>query len=180
MLCYALLVFSGKQNLKPPGELSRFTCVWLFGTLWAAAHQALLSMGFSRQEYWSGLSWPPEEIIINTNKGVSECRHSPSLHLYHCELVQPLTKQFSHSEKWKMSLTLQSYHQAYTYKHMCMCPSGVALQMSTAALCAISQVLETNPGFINTRRDILTKAYYPAVKNKWITTTRTNCTRWRF
>ena len=65
-----------------------------------------------------------------------------------------------------MSLTLQAYHQAYTYKHMSMCPSGVAIQMSTAALCAISQVLETNPGFINTRRDILTKAYYPAVKNK--------------
>ena len=27
-------------------------------TLWAVAHQALLSMGFSRQEYWSGFSWP--------------------------------------------------------------------------------------------------------------------------
>ena len=29
--------------------------VWLFVTLWAIAHQAPLSMGFSRQEYWSGL-----------------------------------------------------------------------------------------------------------------------------
>ena len=28
-------------------------------TLWTAAHQAPLSMGFSRQEYWSGLSRPP-------------------------------------------------------------------------------------------------------------------------
>ena len=27
-----------------------------FATLWAVAHQAPLSMGFSRQEYWSG--WP--------------------------------------------------------------------------------------------------------------------------
>ena len=28
-------------------------------TLWTVAHQALLSMGFSRQEYWSGLPFPP-------------------------------------------------------------------------------------------------------------------------
>ena len=35
--------------------LSCFSCVQLFVTLWATAHQAPLSMGFSRQEYWSGL-----------------------------------------------------------------------------------------------------------------------------
>ena len=28
--------------------------VWLFVTSWAVAHQAPLSMGFSRQESWSG------------------------------------------------------------------------------------------------------------------------------
>ena len=28
-------------------------------TLWTIAHQASLYMGFSRQEYWSGLSSPP-------------------------------------------------------------------------------------------------------------------------
>ena len=32
--------------------------VWLFMTPWTAAHQAPLSMGFSRQEYWSGLPLP--------------------------------------------------------------------------------------------------------------------------
>ena len=35
--------------------LSCFNCVRLFATPWAVAHQASLSMGFSRQEYWSGL-----------------------------------------------------------------------------------------------------------------------------
>ena len=29
-----------------------------FATLWTIAHQAPLSMGFSRQEYWSGLPFP--------------------------------------------------------------------------------------------------------------------------
>ena len=32
--------------------------VRLCGTPWTVAHQALLSMGFSRQEYWSGLPFP--------------------------------------------------------------------------------------------------------------------------
>ena len=32
--------------------------VQLFTTLWTVAHQAPLSMGFSRQEYWSGLPFP--------------------------------------------------------------------------------------------------------------------------
>ena len=32
--------------------------VWLFATLWTIACQAPLSMGFSRQEYWSGLPFP--------------------------------------------------------------------------------------------------------------------------
>ena len=38
--------------------LSCFSHVWLFATLWTIAHQAPLSMRFSRQEYWSGLLCP--------------------------------------------------------------------------------------------------------------------------
>ena len=29
-----------------------------FATLWTVAHQGRLSMGFSQQEYWSGLPFP--------------------------------------------------------------------------------------------------------------------------
>ena len=32
--------------------------VWLFATPWSATHQAPPSMGFSRQEYWSGVPLP--------------------------------------------------------------------------------------------------------------------------
>ena len=39
--------------------LSYFNCVQLFVTLWSIASQAPLSMGFSRQGYWSGFSGPP-------------------------------------------------------------------------------------------------------------------------
>ena len=33
--------------------------VRLFATLWTGAGQALLPMEFSRQEYWSGVPFPP-------------------------------------------------------------------------------------------------------------------------
>ena len=38
--------------------LRHFSHVQLFATLWTVACQAPLSMGFSRQEYWSGLPFP--------------------------------------------------------------------------------------------------------------------------
>ena len=43
--------------------LSHFSCVRPFATLWTVPHQAPLSMGFSRQEYWSGLPClPPGDL----------------------------------------------------------------------------------------------------------------------
>ena len=39
--------------------LSHLSHVWLCVTLWTLALQAPLSMGFSKQEYWSGLPCPP-------------------------------------------------------------------------------------------------------------------------
>ena len=45
--------------------LSCYSCVQLFVTLWTIAHQAPLSMGFSRQEYWSGLPCPPPGDILD-------------------------------------------------------------------------------------------------------------------
>ena len=39
--------------------------VWLFTTPWTVAHQAPLSMGFPRQEYWSGLPCPPPGNLPN-------------------------------------------------------------------------------------------------------------------
>ena len=34
--------------------------------LWTVAHQAPLSMGFSRQDYWSWLPWPPPGDFPNS------------------------------------------------------------------------------------------------------------------
>ena len=38
--------------------LSHFSMPNSLGPRWTVAHQVPLSMGFSRQEYWSGLSFP--------------------------------------------------------------------------------------------------------------------------
>ena len=52
--------------------------VRLFATLWTVALQAPLSMEFSRQEYWSGLPFPPPGDLLSpgTEPG------SPALQVY--------------------------------------------------------------------------------------------------
>ena len=39
-------------------EVKSLSCVQLFATPWTVAYQDPRSMGFSRQEYWSGLPFP--------------------------------------------------------------------------------------------------------------------------
>ena len=62
------LVTVCSQSIACPGKrgegehacmLSLQSGVRLFETLWTVAHQAPLSVGFPRQEYWSGLPFPP-------------------------------------------------------------------------------------------------------------------------
>ena len=42
------------------------SCVQLFAISWTVALQAPLSMGFPRQEYWSGLPIPPPGDLLNS------------------------------------------------------------------------------------------------------------------
>ena len=46
------------QKLTQSVHAYSLSCVQLFMTPWTVAHQVPLSMGFSRQEYWSGLPCP--------------------------------------------------------------------------------------------------------------------------
>ena len=45
--------------------LIHFSHVQLFEILWTVAHQTPLFLGFSRQEYWSGLPCPPPGDLPN-------------------------------------------------------------------------------------------------------------------
>ena len=55
-------MFSSIDSIKWVKLLSR---VQLFATPWTVAHQAPLSMGSSRQEYWSGLPFPSPGDLPN-------------------------------------------------------------------------------------------------------------------
>ena len=53
MLKWVAISFSNAWKWKV--KMKSLSHAWLFATPWTAAYQAPLSMGFSRQEYWSGL-----------------------------------------------------------------------------------------------------------------------------
>ena len=60
--------------------LSHFSRVWLFVTPQTVAHQAPLSMGFSSQEYWSGLlGRPPRNLSHPVIKSTSPALQADSL-----------------------------------------------------------------------------------------------------
>ena len=57
--------------------LSHFSRVRLFAVPWTVAHQAPLSVGFSRQEYWSGLPCPlPKDL---PDLGIEPMFHVPCI-----------------------------------------------------------------------------------------------------
>ena len=65
--------------------------VWLFATSWTVACQVPLSMGFSRQEYWSGLPFPSPGIFLTqgSNPRLLLCRQILYI-LSHLESQLPL------------------------------------------------------------------------------------------
>ena len=71
--------------------LSNFSPVWPFETLWTVAHQASLSMGSSRQDYWSGLHALLQ--VISLTQRLNLC----FLHLLHWqEGSLPLANTYYH------------------------------------------------------------------------------------
>ena len=58
-----IAIFS--QNSQAPGSAQMFSSVRLFVIPWTVAHQIPLSMGFSSQEYWSGLPFAPPLNLSN-------------------------------------------------------------------------------------------------------------------
>ena len=56
--CIYLIILSG-VCVCVCARARSLSCVLLFVTPWTVAYQAPLSMGFPKQEYWSGLSFPP-------------------------------------------------------------------------------------------------------------------------
>ena len=63
------VAISFSKAWKWKGKVKPLSSVWLLATPWTAAHQAPPSMGFSRQEYWSGVPLPsPGSGIVAAKK----------------------------------------------------------------------------------------------------------------
>ena len=54
------------------------SCVWLFVSLWTAAHQTPLSTGFPRQEYWSGLPFSSPGDLPNPGSSTLQTPGKPN------------------------------------------------------------------------------------------------------
>ena len=66
----------GRQILYPCGGGLVAKSYPTLATPWTVAHQAPLSMGFSRQGHWSGLPFPSQGVFPNqeSNPGLLHCR----------------------------------------------------------------------------------------------------------
>ena len=75
--------------------LSCFNRVQLFATLWTVAHQTPLSMGFSKEEYWSGLPCPtPRDLPNPRTKPTSLHLLHSRQNLYHWAIGNPILKPY--------------------------------------------------------------------------------------
>ena len=72
---------AGKWKVRVE-SLSR---VWLLATPWTAAHQARPSMGFSRQEYWSGLPLPSRIVLRKKEMKAEGKRKKKNMYLWSAE-----------------------------------------------------------------------------------------------
>ena len=82
-----------------PLLLSRFSHVQLFATLWTVAHQAPLSMGFSRQEYWDGLPCPPPGDLPDPGVETASVNFScigRQVRYHWCHLENSICMHYSH------------------------------------------------------------------------------------
>ena len=68
------VAISSSNAWKWKVKVKWLSCVWLLVTPWTSAFQAPLSMGFSRQEYWSGVPLPsPIKSITVCTKYCDGC-----------------------------------------------------------------------------------------------------------
>ena len=65
--CLFVISFSNTESTKV--KVKSLSHVQLFVTLWTVAYQAPPSMGFSRQEHWSGLPFPSPGELPNPGIG---------------------------------------------------------------------------------------------------------------
>ena len=133
-----LIHFAVQQKLTQPcrSTMCVFVCVqslshvWLFVTPWTVARQAPLSMGFPRQEDWSGVPFTPPGDLLNP--GIEPVSLVPPAlagrFFITCHLGRPIKQLYSNNNKNSAYI---SWARPRTKKQECIMkitPSGRVLE----------------------------------------------------
>ena len=115
--------------------------VRLFATSWTAAHQVPPSMGFSRQEYWSGLPFPSPGYL--PNQGIEP--RSPAMQADTLTSEPPGKPKYS---KFKILIISSVMRSVHFLQHFVKCSSGPQLRlMQKYKIKSISGLINLYPSF---------------------------------
>ena len=120
--------------------MQSLSCVWLFATPWTTAYQAPPSIGFSRQEYWSGLPFPSPRGICLTqgmNPGLPHCRQT--LYIW---ATRESHEVLQSADKYRRGQQLRE-----TRTQDQMCTTAFALLQHSEAGCGDLTACKSNPCF---------------------------------
>ena len=136
-----------------PCVLSCFVRDRLFATLWTVAHHAPLSMGFSRQEYWSGLPCSPPGDL--SNPGIKPA--SP---------MTPSLQANSKKKKKKLEVVIVWLSGVKVEKMIPEFLAGISLQMGVT----FTFLWNFKSKISNSRLDVLVycSGVWASGKNQWL------------
>ena len=102
ILEWVAISFSSAWKWK--GKVKSLSRVWLLATPWTAAHKAPPSMGFARQEYWSGIHLSKKKIQKELH---SKTRNNPNVHrlfskMWDIHSVQYLALESTDMKTWSL------------------------------------------------------------------------------
>ena len=105
--------------------LSHFSCFQVFVTLWTLPHQSSLSMGFSRQEYWSGFLHPSPGDL-----------HDPGTKPKSCMFSALAGRFFTTSATWEVLLAYEIITIVQWFEHSLPLPFfGIGMKIDHFQSC---------------------------------------------
>ena len=93
---------------KWKAKVKSLSPVWLPATPWTAAYQAPPSMGFSRQEYWSGVPLPSNTKLAAYISERTSYSRSPSFRFFCVSVVR---QQLLWGHRWDFIYAYLKFHQ---------------------------------------------------------------------
>ena len=125
------------MKVKNESEVSH---VRLFETPWTAAYQAPLSMGFSRQEYWSGVPLPSPVMVLRSHQKCLQTLAGVQSFLARCACF--LLTEYCPClclQECKMLYLMTYLHYQHMYS-LCPSPAFMFYVAATSCQCVPGQV----------------------------------------